>query len=61
MVLKIVLLLLIDENISKTISEYNKNIFLKYKLEKTYDNYLSNLSKNNSFDDISIIFVNIMY
>lgn len=51
----------IDENISKTISQYNKNIFLKYKLEKTYDNYLSNLSKNNSFDDISIIFVNIMY
>ncbi|MCC3867037.1 protein phosphatase 2C domain-containing protein [Terrisporobacter mayombei] len=45
--------------IDNTLIKYNKNIFSKMKLEKNYDKELSNLSKNGSLDDISIIFVNV--
>ena len=48
------------DSLNNTIREYKKNVFSKYKLEKTYDIYLNKLSKNKSFDDISIIFVNIL-
>lgn len=46
--------------INNTLLKYNKNIFSKMKLEKNYSKYLSELSKNVSLDDISIIFVNIL-
>ena len=39
----------------------NKNIFTKLILEKSYENYLAKLSKEGSRDDISIIFVNILF
>ena len=48
------------DSLNNTIREYKKNVFSKYRLEKTYDIYLNKLSKNKSFDDISIIFVNIL-
>lgn len=48
------------EEIDNVLIKYNKNIFSKMKLEKNYDKYLSNLSKNGSLDDISIIFINIL-
>ena len=48
-------------DIDDTLIKYNKNIFSKMKLEKNYDKELSNLSKNGSLDDISIIFVNILF
>lgn len=48
------------KEINNTLIKYNKNIFSKMKLENDYDKYLSNLSKNGSLDDISIIFVNIL-
>lgn len=40
-----------------TISKYNKNIFTKALLMKTYDRYLSKINKQNSKDDISIILI----
>ncbi|WP_455538338.1 protein phosphatase 2C domain-containing protein [Terrisporobacter sp.] len=46
--------------INNTILKYKQNVFSKYMLEKTYDKYLKELSEKNSFDDISIIFVNIL-
>lgn len=35
----------------------NKNVFSNFYLKKTYKNYLWDLSKNKSLDDISIIFI----
>ena len=49
---------MIDE-INNTLVNYNKNIFSKMKLEKSYEKYLSDLSKIGSLDDISIVFINI--
>ena len=48
------------KDINKTILKYNKTIFSRYILENKYDKYLRKLSDNNSFDDISIVFVNIL-
>lgn len=48
-------------DIDNTLIKYNKNIFSKMKLEKNYDKELSNLSKIGSLDDISIIFVNVLF
>ena len=48
------------DSLNNTIREYKKNVFSKYRLEKTYEIYLNKLSKNKSVDDISIIFVNIL-
>ena len=48
------------KDINNTILKYNKTIFSRYILENKYDKYLRKLSDNNSFDDISIVFVNIL-
>lgn len=46
--------------IDNTLINYNKNIFSKIKVEKSYEKYLNNLSEKGSLDDISIILVNIL-
>ncbi|MDO4925479.1 MAG: protein phosphatase 2C domain-containing protein [Turicibacter sp.] len=48
------------KDLKDTLDKYNKNIFTKLILEKSYENYLAKLSKEGSRDDISIIFVNIL-
>lgn len=48
------------QSLDKTINEYNKNIFSRFKLENNYDKYLDKLSKENSKDDISIIFLKLL-
>ena len=48
------------KDLNTTIKKYKKNIFTKMLLEKSYDNHLWELSKVGSYDDISIIIVNIM-
>lgn len=47
------------KSLEKTINKYNKNVFSRFLLEQNYDKYLSKLSKDASFDDISIIFFKI--
>ena len=48
------------KDIKNTMNAYKKNVFFRYNLEKNYSNYLEDLSKKKGFDDISIIFVNIL-
>lgn len=45
------------KSLEKTLNKYNKNIFSRFLLEQNYEAYLSKLSKNVSFDDISIVFL----
>ncbi len=51
---------MLDE-INNKLIKYNQNIFYKIKMDKTYDKYLSDLSKNTSLDDISLIVSCISY
>ena len=44
-------------DIDKTIQKYNENIFSRFNLLKNYTNYLNNISKNITYDDISIVFI----
>jgi hypothetical protein len=48
------------QSLDKTINKYNKNVFSRFILENNYEKYLKNLSKNNSLDDISIIFLRLL-
>lgn len=41
----------------KTISKYKNNVFSRSHLKSNYKNYLDQLSKDVSYDDISIIFI----
>lgn len=47
-------------DLNATIKSYKKNIFTRMFLEESYKNYLLELSKKGSYDDISIIIINIM-
>lgn len=44
-------------SIEDTLQKYNKNIFSRFTLLSTYENYLSSISKNTTHDDISIMFI----
>lgn len=44
-------------SIENTFQEYNKSIFSRFMLFNTYVNYLNNISKNITHDDISIVFI----
>lgn len=44
-------------SIGNTLEQYNKNIFSRFMLFNTYENYLTNISKNLTHDDISIVFI----
>lgn len=48
------------KDLNETIKSYKKNIFTRMFLEESYKKYLWELSKKGSYDDISIIIVNIM-
>jgi serine/threonine protein phosphatase PrpC len=45
------------KSLDSTIKKYNKNVFSKELLKIEYKDYLNNLSKYESHDDISIIFI----
>ncbi len=45
------------KSLDSTIKKYNKNVFSKELLKIEYKDYLNNLSKYESYDDISIIFI----
>ena len=45
------------KSLERTVSKYNKNVFSRFLLHQDYDKYLSRLSKDISFDDISIIYL----
>lgn len=47
----------LSESLRYTINQYRKNVFTRYNVNKEYKKYLESLSRNNSKDDISIIFV----
>ncbi|MGL5313134.1 MAG: protein phosphatase 2C domain-containing protein [Peptostreptococcaceae bacterium] len=49
------------ESLKNTLNKYNKNVFSRFLLEQNYEKYLSKLSKNVSFDDISIVFLQLKY
>ena len=44
-------------SLEKTIQSYNKSIFSRFNLFNNYTNYLNNISKNITYDDISIVFI----
>lgn len=44
-------------DIENTLQQYNKSIFSRFILFNTYTNYLNNISKNITYDDISIAFI----
>ena len=44
-------------SLETTINKYNRSVFSRMMLNKGYKTYLSKLSKNTSYDDISIIFI----
>ncbi len=44
-------------SIENTLQKYNKSIFSRFMLLKTYTNYLNSISKNVTYDDISIVFI----
>jgi len=44
-------------SIECTMNKYNKNIFSRFMLFNTYIDYLNNISKNITYDDISIAFI----
>jgi len=44
-------------SIENTLQQYNKNIFSRFILLNTYVNYLNGISKNITYDDISIVFI----
>lgn len=44
-------------SIENTLQQYNKNVFSRFMLFNTYANYLNNISKNITYDDISIVFI----
>ena len=46
------------KDINDTIYKYENNVFTRMNLKKNYCEYLDNLSKNGSKDDITICFVN---
>lgn len=46
-----------ESQLDKTFKIFNKNVFTRMNLEKTYSKYLEKLSKYGSFDDISVIFI----
>lgn len=48
------------QSLDKTVNKYSKNVFSRFILKKYYEKYLSNLSKDNSLDDISIIFLKLL-
>lgn len=45
------------ESLEKTIQNYNSSVFSRFNLYKNYPNYLNNISKNITYDDISIVFI----
>lgn len=45
------------KSIDYTLYKYNKNIFSRFILFNTYSNYLNSMSKNITYDDISIVFI----
>ena len=47
----------LSDSLRYTINQYRKNVFTRYNVNKAYKKYLESLSRNNSKDDISIIFV----
>ena len=44
-------------SIENTLQQYNKNIFSRFMLLNTYVNYLNGISKNITYDDVSIVFI----
>lgn len=44
-------------NLENTLKAYNKNVFSRFILLNTYANYLNNISKNITHDDISIVYI----
>ena len=44
-------------SLEKTIQSYNKSIFSRFNLSNNYTNYLNNISKNITYDDITIAFI----
>ena len=44
-------------SIENTLQKYNKSIFSRFMLLNNYVNYLNNISKNITYDDISIVFI----
>lgn len=48
---------ILKKDIDNTFNALSSNVFVRYKFEKNYVNYLNNLSKNVSLDDISVIFL----
>lgn len=48
---------ILKEDLDNTFNALNSNVFTRYNFEKNYANYLNNLSKNISQDDISVMFL----
>ena len=44
-------------SIENTLQKYNKSIFSRFMLLNTYADHLNNISKNITYDDISIVFI----
>ena len=45
------------DSLEKTIQNYNRSVFSRFNLSNNYTNYLNNISKNITYDDITIAFI----